>query len=74
MAAAAAGTKPEVAETLDKVLTGPNDRAFVVCTFEGCTHNLKGKCTIYAVQDVPRMKRGAPCDSFEPRVIPDLPE
>lgn len=64
-----AGTNSEVAETLDKVLTGPNDRAYVVCGYLDCKLNAKGHCTIYTVLDVPRMKTGRPCTSYEKRQV-----
>ena len=62
-----AGTNSEVAETLDKVLTGPNDRAYVICSYLDCKLNTNGHCTIYTVLDVPRMKTGKPCNSYEKR-------
>jgi len=63
--AAAAGKDPGLADKLERILTGPNDRAFMVCSCRDCTHNVKGECIIYTVMDVPRMKPGAPCDSYE---------
>jgi hypothetical protein len=66
--AAAAGMNPDVVDKLNNVLTGPTDRAYVVCEFLECTHNIKGHCAIYTVQDVPRMKTGKPCDRYEARM------
>ncbi len=63
--AASTGKNPAVADKLDQILTGPNDRAFIVCIYRECAHNIKGECTIYTVQDVPPMKPGAPCDHYE---------
>lgn len=60
--AAATGKDQGLADKLEQILTGPDDRAFLVCTCLDCTHNTKGECTIYTVMDVPRMKPGAPCD------------
>ncbi len=60
-AAAAAGKTPGVVEKLDQLLTGPNDRAFVVCSFRDCIHNTNGECSIYTMFDVPPMK---PCDKY----------
>ena len=54
--AAMAGRNAEVANKLDQVLVGPNDRAYVVCHTLDCKHNRKGSCTIFTVLDVPRMK------------------
>ncbi|OGU10041.1 MAG: hypothetical protein A2075_18645 [Geobacteraceae bacterium GWC2_58_44] len=64
-AAALAGTNSDIVNKLDQVLVGPNDRAYVVCSFEDCKLHLKGRCTIYTVLDVPRMKTGQPCGSYE---------
>jgi hypothetical protein len=66
--AAAAGRNPDIVEKLDQSLTGPNDRAYVVCTFLDCKHIIKGQCTIYTVQDVLPMKTGVPCDRYEARM------
>lgn len=64
--AATVGLNPEVAEKLDQILVGPNDRAYLVCSFAECRHSLKGRCTIFTVLDVPRMKRSAqPCEKYE---------
>ena len=60
-----AGSNDEIADKLDKVLTGPNDRAYVVCSYADCELHLNGRCTIYTVRDVPRMKTGGPCSSYE---------
>ncbi len=62
--AAATGKNRALADKLDQILTGPNDRAFLVCTYRECEHNVKGECSIYTVMDVPPMKPGAPCDSY----------
>jgi hypothetical protein len=66
--AVAAGKNTEVAEKLERILAGPNDRAFVVCSLTDCVHNLKGSCTIYAVLDVPSMKRDKPCEKYQPKL------
>lgn len=63
--AAMAGKNDKIAEKLEQMLTGPNDRAYVVCSFDDCKLHLKGRCTIYTVLDVPRMKTGQPCNSYE---------
>ncbi len=67
MVAVQAGRNRDVADKLDQILVGPNDRAYVVCTFRDCKQNIKGRCTIYTVLDVPRMKRVKPCDKYEYR-------
>lgn len=63
--AALAGSSAEIADKLDNVLTGPNDRAYLVCSYSDCKLHLNGRCTIYTVLDVPRMKTGQPCSSYE---------
>jgi len=63
--AAIAGRDATVVKELDRVLAGPNDRAFVVCTTTDCKRNQKGRCTIFTVLDVPRMKTGRPCNKSE---------
>ncbi|MCM0080069.1 hypothetical protein L4X63_00535 [Geomonas sp. Red32] len=61
-----AGMDKDVVEKLDQLLTGPNDRAFVVCTYTDCQINIKGRCTIFTVMDVPKMKTGQPCQRYQP--------
>jgi hypothetical protein len=63
--AAAAGKNSALVDKLEQTLTGPNDRAFLLCTCLDCTHNDKGVCTIYTMLDVPRMKPAAPCDNYK---------
>ena len=62
--AALAGSSDEIADKLDNVLTGPNDRAYLVCSYSDCKLHLNGRCTIYTVLDVPRMRTGQPCSSY----------
>ena len=62
--ASATGKDSALADKLEQILSGPNDRAFLVCTYLDCTHNAKGECTIFTVMDVPRMKPAAPCDNY----------
>jgi hypothetical protein len=59
------GLNPDIAERLDQVLVGPNDRAYVMCSYTDCKLSIKGRCTIFTVLDVPRMKTGGPCDRYE---------
>ena len=68
--AALAAKSSDIADTLDQVLVGPNDRAYVVC-YDDCRLYLKGRCTIYTVLDVPRMKTGQPCSSYEKYQAPE---
>ncbi|HBA87068.1 MAG TPA: hypothetical protein DCZ75_03505 [Geobacter sp.] len=69
--AALAAKSSDIADTLDQVLVGPNDRAYVVCSYDDCRLYLKGRCTIYTVLDVPRMKTGQPCSSYEKYQAPE---
>lgn len=62
---AATGMDAALVDKLDQILVDPEDRAYFVCTFLSCKHNLKGRCTIFAVQDVPRMKTNQPCSRYE---------
>ena len=62
---AADGMDKTIVDKLDQILAGPNDRAFVVCTFTDCKLNVKGRCTIFTVMDVPRMKTGQKCERYE---------
>ena len=69
--AALAGSNADVVNKLNQILVGPNDRAYVVCSLLDCKVNTRGRCTIYTVLDVPRMKTGQPgqvgqpCDKYE---------
>ena len=63
--AATVGMNADIAEKLDQLLVGPNDRAYVMCSYLDCTLSVKGRCTIFTVLDVPRMKTGQPCDRYE---------
>jgi len=67
--AAVAGRNSAVVEKLDQILVGPNDRAYVVCSLKDCKLNTKGRCTIYAVLDVPRMKTGQPCEKYSAELL-----
>lgn len=58
----------DIAEKLDQVLVGPNDRAYVMCSYTDCKLSNKGRCTIFTILDVPRMKTGHPCDRYEAAV------
>jgi hypothetical protein len=40
----------ELVDTLDQILTGPDDRAYIVCLAEECRNNLHGTCSIHTVK------------------------
>ena len=69
--AALAARSRDIADKLDQVLAGPNDRAYVVCSYDDCRLHLKGRCTIYTVLDVPRMKTGQPCSGYDRYQAPE---
>ena len=62
--AAAAAMDKSIVDKLDQLLAGPNDRAYIVCSAVDCTLNIKGRCTIFTVLDVPKMKTGKRCDQY----------
>ena len=64
--AAAAGQKKEVVDLLDRHLE-PGDQAWVVCEYTDCVHFVQGRCNIYMVHNVPRMRPGKPCRDYEKR-------
>lgn len=65
--ASAVGISSGVVDKLEQLLAGPNDRAYLVCSYADCNLNTKGQCTIFTVLDVPRMKTGQPCDRYAAR-------
>ncbi len=67
--AAAAGQKNDVVELLDRHLD-PGDQAWVVCEFTDCVHLVQGRCNIYMVHNVPKMRPGTPCKDYEKRSTP----
>jgi hypothetical protein len=64
--AAAAGKKTEVVDLLDRNLDAA-DQAWVVCEFTDCVHSVQGRCNIYMVHNVPKMRPSKPCPSYGPR-------
>jgi len=47
--AALIGRNQEIIDMLDKVLTSPDDRAYVICSASECRNYVKGRCTIHTV-------------------------
>jgi hypothetical protein len=39
----------DIVDILDNVLTGPEDRAYVICSATECRNNVKGRCIIHTV-------------------------
>lgn len=63
--AAAIGRDKDVVDKLSQVLTGPRDRAYVVCSALECKHNVKGQCTVYTVINPPEKLDGGVCKDYE---------
>lgn len=47
--ASIAGNK-EIVDLLDVILSGPDDRAYIVCSAEECRNNVQGRCSIHTVK------------------------
>ena len=58
------GSDPGIAEVLDHILTGPDDRAYIVCQESGCRKNIKGRCSIHTVRSR-RDTAGGRCRDYE---------
>jgi hypothetical protein len=63
--AGAIGRDKEVVDKLSQVLTGPRDRAYVVCAAVECKQNVKGVCAIYTVTNPPERESGGVCKDYE---------
>ena len=63
-AAAVIGRQPDVVEKLDSLMNYPNDRAYIVCSFLDCVHNVKGECTIFTVLDPVARAADQPCSKY----------
>jgi hypothetical protein len=48
--AAMIGRNQDLVDILDEVLSGPDDRAYILCSTVACSNNIKGQCTIHTVQ------------------------
>ncbi len=58
------GENPELVDELERRLQGPGDRAYLVCEYTDCTHNVKGRCTIFLVTNPPERPAKGPCASY----------
>ena len=54
----------ELVDELERRLREPGDRAYLVCEFRDCRHNVKGRCAIYMVTDPPERHGNGPCASY----------
>jgi hypothetical protein len=50
--AALIGRNQDIVDILDEVLTGPDDRAYILCSTDACRNNLQGRCTIHTVKSL----------------------
>jgi hypothetical protein len=55
----------EIVEKLDEVLSGPGDRAYIVCSVEECRNNLLGHCTIHTVKGPREMLANGRCKDYD---------
>lgn len=62
--AATIGRNEQIAEMLDKVLTEPDDCAYVVCSAYECLNNVKGHCTIHLVKGRRRILSNGRCAEY----------
>lgn len=62
--AVALSDNSELVDKLEEMLQEPRDRAYVVCQFLDCRHNVKGHCTVYLVTNPPERHGNGPCVSF----------
>jgi len=59
------GSNRQIGDILEEILTGPDDRAYIVCLADDCKKNIKGRCSIHTVQgqrDIPAISR---CRDYE---------
>lgn len=63
-AAAVIGRQTDVVEKLDSLMNCPNDRAYIVCSFLDCVHNVTGECTIFTVLDPVARAEDQPCSKY----------
>ena len=50
--AALIGRNQDIVDILDEVLSGPEDRAYIVCEAVACRNNAQGHCTIHTVKSL----------------------
>jgi len=58
------GRNQELVEILDGILTGPDDRAYIVCTADECRNNEKGRCTIHTVKSRREILNNGRCREY----------
>lgn len=51
-------------DAVARIVTDVDDRAWVICSESDCQNSESGKCTIFALKGVPRMKPGKPCADY----------
>lgn len=55
---------PDTLAEVSRIVSDVDDRAWLVCGNSGCNHAIAGKCTIFAVKDVPPMQPNMPCLNY----------
>ena len=50
--AALIGRNQDIVDILDEVLSGPDDRAYIVCSTVACSSNVQGRCSIHTVKSL----------------------
>lgn len=58
------GRNREIVDMLDGVLTGPGDRAYIICSAEECINNVQGRCSIHAVKCQPEILGNGRCRDY----------
>ena len=62
--AAVIGDNAKLVDELERKLQEPGDRAYLVCEYVDCRHNVKGRCIIYTVTNPPERQGNGPCASY----------
>lgn len=58
------GRNKEIVDMLDVTLTSPEDRAYIVCSFDDCRNNVKGQCTIHTVKSTRELSSDGHCRDY----------
>lgn len=58
------GTNQEIVDILDGVLTGPDDRAYLICSSEECRNSVTGRCTIHTVKSRREILSNGRCSDY----------
>jgi hypothetical protein len=58
------GRNQDVVDMLETLLTGPDDRAYIVCSAVECRNNVQGRCTIHAVKNGRALQGNGRCSDY----------